>query len=89
MHMLLVMVTGLLQLAVCVLLGKLWGADAASMAAGAKVFIPLWLAITLANMWIGVNKAGYTVAQELPILLLNFAVPAALAVAVVWFMGRS
>ena len=89
MHMLLVMVTGLLQLAVCVLLGKLWGADAASIAAGAKVFIPLWLAITLANMWIGVNKAGYTVAQELPILLLNFAVPAALAVAVVWFMGRS
>ena len=89
MHMLLVMVTGLLQLAVCVLLGKLWGADAASMAAGAKVFIALWLAITLANMWIGVNKAGYTVAQELPILLLNFAVPAALAVAVVWFMSRS
>lgn len=89
MHMLLVMVTGLLQLAVCVLLGKLWGADAASMAAGGKVFIPLWLAITLANMWIGVNKAGYTVAQELPILLLNFAVPAALAVAVMWFMGRS
>ena len=89
MHMLLVMVTGLLQLAVCVLLGKLWGADAASMAAGAKVFIPLWLAITLANMWIGMNKAGYTVAQELPILLLNFAVPAALAVAVVWFMSRS
>ena len=89
MHMLLVMVTGLLQLAVCVLLGKLWGADAASMAAGAKVFIPLWLAITLADMWIGVNKAGYTVAQELPILLLNFAVPAALAVAVVWFMSRS
>ena len=89
MHMLLVMVTGLLQLAVCVLLGKLWGADAASMAAGAKVFIGLWLAITLANMWIGVSKAGYTVAQELPILLLNFAVPAALAVAVVWFMSRS
>ena len=64
MHMLLVMVTGLLQLAVCVLLGKLWGADAASIAAGAKVFIPLWLAITLANMWIGVNKAGYNIETE-------------------------
>ena len=89
MHMLLVMVTGVLQLAVCVLLGKLWGADAASMAAAAKLFIPLWLAITLVNMWIGVNKAGYTVAQELPILLLNFALPAALAVAAVWFLSRS
>ncbi|MEG0922819.1 MAG: hypothetical protein RSD57_03930 [Comamonas sp.] len=89
MHMLLVMMTGVLQLAVCVLLGKLWGTDAASLATGAKIFIPLWLAVTLANMWIGVNKAGYTVAQELPILLLNFAVPAALAVAVVWFMSRT
>ena len=89
MHMLLVIVTGILQLAVCVLLGKLWGADSASMATAAKLFIPLWLAITLVNMWIGVSKAGYTVAQELPILLLNFAVPAALALAVVWFMSRS
>ena len=35
MHMLLVIVTGVLQLAVFVLLGKLWGADAASMATGA------------------------------------------------------
>ena len=33
------------------------------------------------HQYIGVNKAGYTVAQELPILLLNFALPAALAVA--------
>ena len=47
MHMLLVIVTGVLQLAVCVLLGKLWGADSASMATAAKLFIPLWLAITL------------------------------------------
>ena len=89
MHMLLVIVTGVLQLAVFVLLGKLWGADAASMATGAKAFIPVWLAMTLVNMWIGVSKAGYTVAQELPILLLNFAVPAALALMLVWLLQRA
>ncbi len=88
MHMLLVMVTGVLQLAVLVLLGRLWGSDAASMATGAKAFVPLWLAMTLANMWVGVSKAGYTVAQELPILLLNFAVPVALALGLVWWLSR-
>ena len=31
------------------------------------------------NMWVGVTRAGYTVMQELPILLVNFAVPAAIA----------
>ena len=59
------------------------------MATGAKAFIPVWLAMTLVNMWIGVSKAGYTVAQELPILLLNFAVPAALGLALVWLLQRA
>lgn len=88
MHMLLVMLTGLL-LAVFALLGKLWGADAASIMLAAKYFIPAWLGVVLVNMWVGVNKAGYTVAQELPILLLNFAIPAALALALVWWLGRA
>jgi hypothetical protein len=35
-------------------------------------------------MWIGVSKAGYSVAEELPILALLFAVPAAAAVLVRW-----
>jgi len=39
-------------------------------------------------MWVGVTKAGYTVAQELPILLIVFAVPAALAGLVIWQMLR-
>jgi hypothetical protein len=28
-------------------------------------------------MWIGVSRAGYSVAEELPIFLLIFALPAA------------
>ncbi|MGE8444863.1 MAG: hypothetical protein ACN6O1_01455 [Comamonas sp.] len=89
MHMLLVMLTGLLLLAVFALLGKLWGADAASIMLAVKYFIPAWLAVALVNMWVGVHKAGYTVAQELPILLVNFAVPAALALGLVWWLGRA
>ena len=44
----------------------------------------LWLAATGTNMWIGVSKAGYSVSEELPILILLFAVPAAAAVLVRW-----
>lgn len=55
----------------------------------AKYFIPAWLGVALVNMWVGVHKAGYTVAQELPILLLNFAVPAALALGLIWWLGRA
>jgi hypothetical protein len=44
----------------------------------------VWLAVAIANLWVGVTKAGYTVAQELPILAVVFLVPAAIAVAVSW-----
>ncbi len=44
----------------------------------------VWLAVTGANMWIGVSKAGYFVAEELPILVLLFAVPAAAAMFARW-----
>jgi hypothetical protein len=39
-------------------------------------------------MWIGVAKAGYSVAEEAPIFLLVFAVPAAAAVLVAWSLSR-
>jgi hypothetical protein len=34
--------------------------------------LSLWLAVTVANMWIGVSKAGYSLAEELPILSCCF-----------------
>jgi hypothetical protein len=46
--------------------------------------LSLWLAATGARMWIGVSKAGYSVADELPILLLLFAVPAVAGVSIRW-----
>jgi hypothetical protein len=45
------------------------------------------LAIVAAvNMWFGVNRAGYTYADEFPIFLLIFAVPAVVA-AWLWWNG--
>ena len=84
MHMMLVILAGGLLLCVFALFGKLWGGDAAGVALGLKYFMPVWLLVALTNMWVGVTKAGYTVSQELPILLVVFAVPAAIAGIALW-----
>ncbi|MBP7568211.1 MAG: hypothetical protein KA795_19610, partial [Burkholderiaceae bacterium] len=73
MHMILVITAGVVLLGLFVLFGWLWGASAAGMALGAKVFVPVWLVIACTNLWVGVTHAGYTVQQEAPILLLVFA----------------
>ena len=88
MHILLVNVGGLVQLAIFVLFGWLWGANAAAMALAAKVFVPVWLVVTVVNLWIGVTHAGYSVKEELPILALNFLVPAAVAALVAWQVSK-
>lgn len=89
MHMAMVIGGGLLQLGVFVLFGWLWGASNAGMATAAKFFVPFWLAVALVNMWVGVTHAGYTLRQEAPILLLVFAVPAAVAGIVAWQLSRT
>lgn len=88
MHMAMVMGAGLLLLLVFVMFGWLWGASATGMALAAKAFVPVWLLVALTNMWIGVIHAGYTLRQELPILLLVFAVPAMVAAVVAWQLSR-
>ena len=89
MHVLLVIVGGIVQLGVFVLFGWLWGASAAGMALAAKAFVPAWLAVAAANMWVGVSHAGYSVREEFPILLGVFAVPAVLAALTVWWLGKA
>ncbi len=89
MHMLMVIAGGIVLLGVFLLFGHLWGGTTPALATAAKVFIPVWLIISAANLWVGVNRAGYTVAQELPILLAVFAVPAAVAAIVIWQFVRS
>ena len=75
MHTAMVMGGGFALLGICLLVGKFTGA----LAKAALAFIPLWLIGAGINMWVGVAKAGYTVQQELPIFLVIFGVPAAVA----------
>jgi hypothetical protein len=54
-----------------------------------KYFLVLWLVATLVNMWVGVNKAGYSVKDEAPVALLVFAVPAIVAIVIWWRFSAS
>jgi hypothetical protein len=79
------LVSGLLLMAALLIPAKLFTQhfpSALNWALG--LGLALWLAITAINMWLGVAKAGYSIAEELPILLLLFGVPAAAAVLVRW-----
>ena len=40
--------------------------------------------LAAANMWIGVSQAGYSFKEELPIFLLIYLLPVAVAVLVKW-----
>ena len=88
MHMAMVIGGGLVLLGLFVLFGHLWGASAGAMAFAARVFVPVWALVALANMWVGVTHAGYTVRAELPILGVVFAVPAVAALLAAWYLAR-
>jgi hypothetical protein len=88
MHVLLVIVGGTLLLGVFLLFGHLWSVDSSQLPAALLAFIGTWLLVAVANMWVGVSRAGYAVREELPILLLVFAVPALLAGFLYWRLAR-
>ena len=75
---------GLVLLGLFALAGWRFGGGARGLATASIGFVVIWLVIALANMWVGVTRAGYSVAEELPIFALIFAVPAAVA-AIVWW----
>lgn len=84
MHTVLVIVGGLALFGIFLLFGKLWGDTTPALVVAAQVFIPVWLLVCIANMWIGVSKAGYTVRDEAPVLLIVFIVPAIIAAVAIW-----
>ena len=89
MHVALVIGGGLVMLGLFLLFGWLWGASATAMGLAARGFVPIWAIMAVVNMWVGVTRAGYTVAQELPILAVNFAMPATAAPALAWRLARA
>lgn len=60
------------------------GSTALSAWTATIVFAVLWFVLAAANMWVGVSQAGYSFWEELPIFLLIFLLPVAVAVIVKW-----
>jgi hypothetical protein len=71
---------GFALLGLFVLLVRFWSAERGILSVATTAFIPVWLAITLINFWIGIRYAGYSVLEELPILAITFGLPAAAAI---------
>ena len=83
MHTVIVIAAGFALLGACLFAGHLLS-GAAGLAAGALVFVPLWLLGAGINLYVGVKSAGYTVREEFPIFLVVFAIPAAVALLAWW-----
>jgi len=83
MRTIIIIVGGFMLLGLSVLAARWIGTGTSSMVTAAKVFIPIWLVVALVNLWMG-TRAGYSVTEELPIFLLIFAAPAAVAALLWW-----
>ncbi len=83
MRTLIIIVGGFVLLGLAVLAARWIGTGTSSTVTAAKLFIPIWLVVALVNLWMG-TRAGYSVAEELPIFLLIFAAPAAVAALLWW-----
>jgi hypothetical protein len=80
MHTALVIGAGFALLGICLGIGRLIGGPGpAPLATAARSFVPVWFVSALINLWVGVSQAGYTIAEELPVLAVVFGVPAAVA----------
>jgi len=79
------LLSGFLFLAASLIVGRLFAANyPGATTVATALFVAFWFAVSCANLWVGVARAGYTVAEELPILALIFGVPAVVAVLVKW-----
>ncbi len=83
MHTVSVIGIGLIVLGLSLSLGHTLGGSAGA-AKFSLYFLPVWLLAAAANLLIGVRSAGYSVADELPVLLIVFAIPAAAATIAWW-----
>ena len=89
MHTIMVIGAGLVLLAAFVLVGRQVGGGTSVAAATAALwFIPAWLVGAAINLWIGVRH-GYSVSEELPVFLIAFGVPAAIAAVIWWRFSKT
>lgn len=79
MHTIMVLLGGMVLLALTVLLARLVERPFRSLV---PWFLAVWFVCAAVNMWIGIQSAGYSFAEELPIFLLIFGLPAVAALIV-------
>ena len=79
MRTLIIIGIGFALLGLCLGAGWLAGGEG-KLRMAALVFVGLWFIAAAVNLYVGVARAGYSFMEELPIFLLIFAVPAAVAV---------
>ncbi|MEE4376698.1 MAG: hypothetical protein V2J55_04185 [Candidatus Competibacteraceae bacterium] len=79
MRTLLFIVGGIVLWAIFTGVTKLFSSQAGSNWMPTIAFAVIWFAIAGWNMWVGVTQAGYSFLVELPIFLLIYLVPVALA----------
>ena len=89
MRTLAIIIGGLVILGFSVVAGRyVGGGSSGTTILAMKAFLVVWLLVALFNFWVGVSRAGYSVGEEFPILLLIYIVPAALAAFVWWRLTR-
>jgi predicted neutral ceramidase superfamily lipid hydrolase len=80
-----IMAVGFVLWAACLGVAKLLArSSTSSMITATVAFVVIWFVAAAANMWIGVSHAGYSFREELPIFLLIFLLPCAVAMFVKW-----
>ena len=80
-----IIAVGFVLWAACLGVAKpLTGSSTSSMITATVAFVVVWFVAAAANMWMGVSQAGYSFREELPIFLLIFLLPSAVAVFVKW-----
>jgi hypothetical protein len=82
----LAIIIGGLVLAVCSLFAGRYVGNSApgAIVLAAKGFLVVWFFLALYNLWMGVSRAGYSFAEELPIFLVIYAIPAGVAAYTWW-----
>jgi hypothetical protein len=88
-HTVKVIALGCALLAVLLIAARLIdGGTQAHLVRACELFIVLWFLGAAINMWVGVVKAGYSVAEEAPVFLVVFGVPAVVALWIWWRLSR-
>jgi hypothetical protein len=80
----LIILGGFVLWGICLGLARLLSNSASSTTVATVCFAGIWFVAAAVNMWVGVTRAGYSFQEELPIFLIIFLVPTAVAAFVSW-----